>query len=268
MKSLLILLAISTGLSAKTARLDGKDVYYEISGKGAKTVVMIHGWTCDHTFWSAQIQAFSEQYKVIALDLPGHGRSAPAGAYPITLFARAVEALMRAEKVDKATLMGHSMGGAVILTFARLFPEKLAAAVLVDSFMRDAAAAAAPVSFHERFAGEAGKEARRKMVEGMFSTATTPELRERILKGMLAAPESTAVGAMKGMFEPEVWREGHSQAPALAVVANPKQITEASVRARFPNLTYRDMPGTGHFLMMEKPAEFNAIVLDWLGKQK
>ncbi|MCU0246114.1 MAG: alpha/beta hydrolase [Bryobacter sp.] len=267
MKSILILLAISTGLFAKTARLDGKDVYYETSGKGAKTVVMIHGWTCDHTFWSAQVPAFSRQYKVIALDLPGHGRSAGAEAYPVTLFARAVEAVMSEEKTGKAILMGHSMGGAVILTFARLFPSKLTGAVLVDSFMRDAAAAAMPVNFHERFAGEAGKEARRKMVEGMFSAATAPEAREHILKGMLGAPESTAMGAMKGMFEPEVWREGQSQAPALAVVANPKQITEAAVRARFPNLTYRDMPGTGHFLMMEKPAEFNALVLEWIGKQ-
>jgi pimeloyl-ACP methyl ester carboxylesterase len=51
------------------------------------------------------------------------------------------------------------------------------------------------------------------------------------------------------------------------VVANPKQITEASLRARFPNLTYRDIPGTGHFLMMEMPAEFNAIVLEWLQRR-
>lgn len=268
MRTLLIVLALSAGLIAKTAKLDGKDIYYETHGAGAKTVVMIHGWTCDHTFWSAQVPAFSKRYKVIALDLPGHGRSAGSEAYPVTLFARALEAVMSAEKVDKATLMGHSMGGAVILTFARLFPGKLEAAVLVDSFMRDASAAAMPVNFHERFAGEAGKDARRKMIEGMFSAATTPEVREQILKGMLGAPESTAVGAMKGMFEPEVWREGQSQAPALAVVANPEQLTEASARARFPNLTYRDVPGTGHFLMMEKPAEFNTIVLEWLGKRK
>lgn len=267
MRTLLIVLGLSAGLFAKTAKLDGKDVYYETNGNGAKTVVMIHGWTCDHTFWSAQVPTFSRQYKVIALDLPGHGRSAGAEAYPMTLFARAVDAVMKAEKSPKATLMGHSMGGAVILTFARLFPEKLEGVVLVDTVMRDAASASKPVNFHERFVGEAGKTARRKMIEGMFSSATAPETREHILKGMLAAPESTAVGAMKGIFEPEVWGEGHSPARALAVVANPKQLTEASIRARFPNLTYRDMPGTGHFLMMEKPAEFNALVLEWMAKQ-
>lgn len=265
MRSVVLFVALSLSLFAKTAKLDGKDVYYEVSGKAARAVVLIHGWTCDHSFWAAQIPEFSKKFKVIAVDLPGHGGSAPAEAYPSALFARAVEAVMSAEKVSKATLMGHSMGGSVILTFSRLFPQKVESVVLVDAFLREAAEASKPVTFHERFAGEQGVEARRKMVEGMFSAATTPAVREHILKVMLAAPESTAVGAMKGMFDPEVWREGQSPARALAVVANPKQIQEAPLRARFPNLTYRDLPGTGHFLMMEKPAEFNSLVLEWLG---
>jgi pimeloyl-ACP methyl ester carboxylesterase len=267
MRRILALLLISAGLFANTAKLDGGDVYYEAHGKGPRTVVLIHGWTCDHTFWREQEQALAAKYKVIALDLPGHGRSSAAREYSISLFARAVDAVMRAERAGKATLMGHSMGGAVILEFSRLFPQKLDGVVLVDAFMRDAAAAASGGKFHERFAGQEGNAARRKMVEGMFSAASTPAVREHVLSRMLAAPESTAVGAMKAMFMPEVWREGQSPVPALAVVANPRQITEASLKARFPNLTYRDMPGTGHFLMMEMPAEFNAIVLEWLQRR-
>ncbi len=70
---------ISAGLFAKTAKLDGRDVYYESQGKGARTLVLIHGWTCDHTFWDAQSPALAAKYKVLALDLPGHGRSSAAG---------------------------------------------------------------------------------------------------------------------------------------------------------------------------------------------
>lgn len=58
--------------------------------------------------------------------------------------------------------------------------------------------------------------------------------------------------------------QGRSPVPALAVVANPAQIREAALKARFPNLTYKNLPDAGHFLMMEKPAEFNTIVLEWL----
>lgn len=265
MRFALALFLIPAGLFAKTAKLDGGDVYYEAQGKGSQTLVLIHGWTCDHTFWEGQAKQLAAKYKLIAIDLPGHGRSSAAPEYPISLFARAVEAVMRAEGVAKATLMGHSMGGSVILEFSRLFPRKLDGVVLVDAFMREASAAANVPRFYERFTGEEGKAARRKMIEGMFSAATTPAVREQVLNGMLAAPEATAVGAMKGMFAPEVWREWQSPVRALAVVAHPEQITEASLKARFPNLTYRNMAGTGHFLMMEKPAEFNAIVLEWLG---
>jgi len=255
---------ISAGLFGKMARLDGRDVFYEAQGKGARTVVLIHGWTCDHTFWSGQTAALAAKYRVLAVDLPGHGRSAAADEYPMSLFARAVDAVMREEKVAKATLMGHSMGGAVILEFSRQFPAKLEAVVLVDAGMRDAASVSTASKFYERFVGEQGKTARQKMVEGMFSAASTPAVREHVMKAMLAAPENVAVGAMKGMFAPEVWRDWQSPVPALAVVANPAQIREEALKGRFPNLTYKDMPGTGHFLMMEKPAEFNAIVLEWL----
>lgn len=263
----LLLLSLSTGLFGKTVKLDGRDVFYEAQGKGSRAVVLIHGWTCDHTFWSGQIGALSQKYRVVAIDLPGHGRSAEAAAYPMSLFARAVDAAMRAERISKAVLMGHSMGGAVVLTFSRMFPEKLEAAVLVDSVMLESSAAASGVKFYERFVGEQGNAARRKMVEGMFSPASTPAVRDHVLKVMLAAPESLAVGAMKGMFDPEVWKEGSSPVPSLAVVANPAQIREAALKARFPNLAYKTLPGTGHFLMMEKPAGFNAIVLEWLGRQ-
>jgi pimeloyl-ACP methyl ester carboxylesterase len=255
---------ISAGLFGKTAKLDGRDVFYEAQGKGAKTLVLIHGWTCDHTFWSGQVAALASKYRVLAVDLPGHGRSASADEYPMSLYARAVEAVMREEKVAKAILMGHSMGGAVILEFSRQFPAKLEAVVLVDAGMRDAASAAGASKFYERFVGEQGKAARQKMVEGMFSAASTPAVREQVTKVMLSAPESVAVGAMKGMLTPEVWQEWQSSVPALAVVANPAQIREEALKARFPNLTYKNMPGTGHFLMMEKPSEFNAIVLEWL----
>lgn len=260
---ILLLAAMSGFLMAKTAEVDGKRVYYEVSGRGARTLVLIHGWTCDHTFWEAQLPALDREYKVLAVDLPGHGRSEAHADYPMSLFARAVEAVLAKEKTPKATLIGHSMGGAVMLEFSRRFPEKLQAVVLVDSFMAGPEIQA-PEKFIDSLQGPGGAEARRKMVEGMFSAATTPEAREKILKVMLAAPESLAVNAMRNMFSKETWREGRAQAPALAVVAHPEQIREEALRQRWPELTYRSMPGTGHFLMMEKPAEFNAILLEWL----
>lgn len=260
---LLFLSAGALAVHGATAVLDGRKIHYQAAGQG-KAVVLVHGWTCDHTFWAGQAPELARHYRVLALDLPGHGRSDPAPDYTMERFARSVEAVMRAERIQRATLAGHSMGGAVLLAFTRLFPGKAERLVLVDAAVMEADEAARYSNYYQRFIGEAGKAERRKFVESMYTPATSAEARAKILGVMLAAPEPVAVGAMKEMLQPAFWAPGEVGIPTLAVVANPKELSEEALRRRYPRLTYRVMPGTGHFLMMEKPGEFNALLLEWL----
>ncbi len=107
------------------AKFDKMKVHYQNYGKGDEAVIFVHGWTCNLNFWKANIPAFIDQTRVIAIDLPGHGQSEkPEIAYTMKLFALAVEAVMRDAKVTKATLVGHSMGAPVLWQFYRNFPEK------------------------------------------------------------------------------------------------------------------------------------------------
>src|SRR5258708_3535526 len=118
-------------LSAAT--LDGMKIHSTSTGKGSKTIVFVHGWTCDDTSWAGQVPALSKHYRVITLDLPGHGRSdSPKdGKFSMDLFARAVEAVRVERKVDKVILVGHSMGTPVIRQYAHLYPQHVAALVIV-----------------------------------------------------------------------------------------------------------------------------------------
>src|SRR5262245_3963598 len=76
---------------SRFATLDGAKVHYKILGHGEPTLVLVHGWTCNLGFWDAQAP-LSAQMRVVAIDLPGHGRSdQPEIAYTIPLFARAVD---------------------------------------------------------------------------------------------------------------------------------------------------------------------------------
>ena len=86
------------------------------TGKGSKTLVLVHGWTCDETSWAANVPELAKHYRVITLDLPGHGKSGSPkdGKITMDLFARAVEAVRAEQKVDKIILVGHSMGTPVI----------------------------------------------------------------------------------------------------------------------------------------------------------
>ncbi len=257
----------SLPLLAGTAVLDGSKIHYVTAGHGPTTVVLIHGWTCDHTLWEAQLEGLKNRYRVVALDLPGHGRSDPAPDYSMKRFARAVEAVMRAVKAPKAVLIGHSMGGAVMLEFARLYREKVLAIVALDAFFPDAQAAKELESWPARFQGPGAAKARAEMVRGMFTDATTAEMRRRIEAVMLGTRPEVAAGAMRGIADPSVWREDRIDVPLLEIAAATNDYdTEELLRKRFPGAAMVKVPGTGHFLHMEKPAEVNRILLGWLAK--
>ena len=93
-------------------------------------------------------------------------------------------------------------------------------------------------------------------------------MQKHILSMMLAAPESTAVGAMQATFDPSNWKGDVFQQPILGVYADHSRSGDREyMKTHFPNLDYHEIPGTGHFLMLEKPEEFNALLIAFLDKQ-
>jgi pimeloyl-ACP methyl ester carboxylesterase len=256
---------LSTSLSAADAVVDGRKVHYSVTGAGASALVLIHGWTCDSTFWSANVPDLASRYRVVAVDLPGHGQSDPAPDYSMDSFADAVSAVMSAEHIGKAALVGHSMGGAILLAFARRHPEQATALVAVDGNMIDSATAERFQVFAKSFQGPDAMATREKMIASLFSTATTPELKERIRKGMLATSPEVAAQAMMGMSSPAFWHDDTIGLPFLEIAAaNNPSATLESLQGHFPKAQLKRIEGTGHFLMMEKPAEFDQMLLDWL----
>jgi pimeloyl-ACP methyl ester carboxylesterase len=207
--------------------------------------------------------AFDDDYRVIALDLPGHGQSgSPAdGEFSMELFARAVEAVRAEAGADRIVLVGHSMGAPVIRRYALDFPERVAGLVAVDG----------PLDVRG-FGGRGGgpafavtTEMRENMIRGMFVPETPPALQQHILDMMLGAPDATAAGAMGAMFNQGAGANEVVQAPALAVVAGTADLPNAeTMRAVVPNFEATQVAGTGHFLMMEKPAEFNRLLSEFL----
>src|ERR1700733_1180935 len=133
--SLLLATSLAIGLSA--ASVDGIKIHSSTAGKGPKTVILVHGWTCDETTWNAQLPELSKEYRVITLDLPGHGQSGSPknGTLSMDLFARAVEAVRKESKADRVVVVGHSMGTPVVIQYARLYPEHTAALVFVDGLV-------------------------------------------------------------------------------------------------------------------------------------
>ena len=260
------LFALVFAAGASAASVDGMTIHSTATGSGRATVVLVHGWTCDSSSWDAQVPVLSKRYRVITLDLPGHGRSgAPKdGKFSMDLFARAVEAVRAEAHADKIVLVGHSMGAPVIRQYARLYPKHVAGLVAVDGplDMR---------GFGEGFklpslTGPDGLKTREGMIRGMFTPQTPPALQQKILDMMLKAPEATAIGAMGAMFDPSIRKSDVTSMPALAIWAgtNPQVPNADDIKKVLPNYSQTQVAGTGHFVMMEKPDEFNQLVTSFV----
>ena len=135
MRLLSLGLLLLTSLSAAT--VDGIKLHSSATGKGQRTVILVHGWTCDDTTWEKQVPALAKDYRVLTLDLPGHGKSGGPkdGQLSMDLFARAIESVRVEAKADRVVLVGHSMGTPVIVQYARNYPQHVAAMVFVDGLV-------------------------------------------------------------------------------------------------------------------------------------
>ena len=248
-------------------------VHYVTVGQGRHTIVFVHGWACDLGFWRDQVPALADQARLVLIDLPGHGQSdKPHTAYTMDFFASAVLAVMRDARVDKATLVGHSMGGAVICCVYKQAPEKVAALVSVDGLLRRPAGTPEQArKYVGQFTTPDYREHVKQFVGSFFPIPGTEALRDQVLSEVLTTPQYVMVGAMEGMFGPDQpdWALKQVNVPVLVINARSPMWNadyESYVHSLSTQTDYRMMDGVGHWLMLEKPAEFNATLTELLRK--
>jgi pimeloyl-ACP methyl ester carboxylesterase len=120
-------------MESKTVSLHGRPVAYAEAGSGP-VLLLIHGMAGTYENWQAVIEPLAQHHTVVAPDLPGHGTSAPGGGdYSLGALAAGLRDLLIALGHDRATLVGHSLGGGIAMQFAYQFPETTERLVLVSS---------------------------------------------------------------------------------------------------------------------------------------
>jgi len=116
------------------AKLNGQNISYQTFGEG-KPIVLCHGYTASSQMWSHQIPAFAENHQVIAYDARGHGlSSSPAGrqSYSLANLVEDLRVFLDYMGIQKAYLIGHSMGGATVAAFAHQYPNKTLATLICN----------------------------------------------------------------------------------------------------------------------------------------
>jgi pimeloyl-ACP methyl ester carboxylesterase len=243
---------------------DGTPISYEIYGQGEPTLVFVHGWSCDARYWRAQLPHFSKNHRVVMLDLAGHGHSGSTRSqYTMKAFGEDVQAVTEVTDSRLVILIGHSMGGLVIAEAAQLMPNRVIALIGIDTLEN----IEYPMTREELDQMIAPlkndfQTGSRQFVKEMISSGTDPLIREWILSDMSAAPSVVALSAMNEMMS--LYIEGEAakifdkvRVPVITVNGDLWPINYEANRRHMLSFDAIVLKGADHFLMMDRPQEFN-----------
>lgn len=256
--------------SSHFATLGGVRIHYTTYGTGEKALLFVHGWSSDETVWKKQAPELAKSIRVITVDLPGHGQSdRPEIAYTMDYYARALDAVLREAGVKKAILVGHSNGTPVVRQFYRRFPGETAGLVIVDGALRPFGTPEEMEKFVAPLRAPNYTENAGKFIDRITEPMKDPAEKAEVKSMMLRTPQRVAVSEMEAILDPAIWKTDKIEVPMLVVLARSPFWTadyEKFVRHLAPNTQYETFDGVSHFLMLDKPREFNETVLAFLKK--
>ncbi|MBV8855570.1 MAG: alpha/beta hydrolase [Acidobacteria bacterium] len=259
------------------AEVNGTKLYYEASGKGP-AVVLVHGGLVDSRLWDDQMGPLSKSFRVVRYDQRGFGKSAaPTGQYWPTEDLRA---LLDYLKIEKATVVGLSLGGIVAADFAFEHPERVERLVFVGSGLRGdrqppdeksmaayrALASDGPEKYFETFL----------KADLLAGVRERPQARARMRTMMLDNYKALTYlrsGLPQSPEPPTIERLNKINFPTLVVVGSLDSINLRNIADTLtngiPGARKVVIPGASHHPPVETPQEFNRVLLDFLeGKNK
>ena len=249
---------------------DGVPIHYTVQGKGEPALVFVHCWACDGNLWENQVPEFAKKYRVVTIDLPGHGKSGQGRKnWSIESFGDDVKTVVTKLDLKRVVLIGSSMGAPIALEATRRMPERVVAIVPVDSLLNvDQKVPADQLdAVVKQMQADYKGTVTSLMNQFFFSPQTPAAVRERVLREATSRPPEMAIAIMKGIFAHDpvpVLRETKVPIHAINGDHNPTNL-EAN-RKYAPQFDAVIIKDTGHYPMLENPARFNQLLTEILSK--
>ena len=244
---------------------DGVPIGYSTFGAGSPALVFVHGYSCDRSYWKEQVAPFSRDFRVVTVDLAGHGESGmERKEWSIESFGGDVSSVVEGLDLQNVVLVGHSMGSPIILEAARRLPGRVSGLVLVDTYgdFGPSWTAEEIEAFLEPFRADFIPNTR-AWVRDMFPDNADQALVEQVAKDMSAAPPDvarevleSAIMFMYGGDTTAVLK--NLDVPAFAINSD-HGLTDVKSMEHY-GIETQIISGVGHFLMMEDPDAFNSAL--------
>ncbi len=258
------MLSRQTSSEGTVSSFDGTPIHYRRGGEGKPPLVFVHGWSCDGRLWDGQLSRLARGYGVVALDLGGHGRSGRGRKdWTIPAFGGDVRAVVERLDLKEVVLIGHSMGGPVVLETARIVPQRVRAVVLVDTIhdAEFAPGSGAVDTAIEPFQADFKAAAEKFVRERLFVPASPPQVVSRVVAEISTAAPAIAVSALRHSWS-------YDPRPALREIRCPIRAINSDLfptnleanRRHAPDFEARILRGVGHYPMLEEPTRFNELL--------
>ena len=245
-----------------------KICYYDI-GNGPP-LVLVHGLGGDADQWAYSLEELRSSHRVIALELLGFGRSdKPPITYRIAGFVEVLERFLRALGIERASLLGHSLGGWIVATFALQFPQMVDKLILNDSAGIDTGWIKPPVDLNV-----STRANMRKTLEAVFynKQMVSDELVDLAYLLHLERGDGPTIRSVLQTFpvpdEKLDSKIGALKTPTLLLWGEQDALTPLQMARNFQQLIIGSrlavIPQCGHLPCLEKPAEFNQAVMNFL----
>lgn len=250
---------------------DGVSIHYKLYGNGDVPLVFVHDWCTNMTYWDKQIPSFGINYKVVTLDLAGHGKSGQDRmAWTMEAFGKDVAAVVEKLDLKQVILIGHGMGGPVILEAARLIPSRAIGLVGADSFT-DLYMKALNENQIELSLQPWREDYQFQMREfvrlSYFSPKSDHDVMKEIIFDMVKTPQRVALGALAELLRydgTDTLSEVQLSVRCVQtdLISSSFQVTEANAKSLWVDY----VEGLGHFFMIEDPLTFNRFLAGYVSE--
>ncbi len=262
-------------MNGDRSKIESHGLAYDDVGEGP-VIVLIHGYPFNRSMWTEQVAALKSHYRVLAVDLRGHGETAVTpGTSAMEDMAYDIANLLDHLEVSRAVIVGLSMGGYVALAFTRLFTLRVRGLVLVDT----RAQADTEEGRQTRMAQveKISREGMQGIADAMLpklltaeTVAKRPDIVTRVRHMMVHTPPDGAAAALRGMAQRRDQRPflPNILAPTLIIVGREDAITPAAdseyMHQEISGSRLEIIDGAGHVSNIERPTQFNDALLKFL----
>ena len=232
--------------------------------QSGRELVLIHGWCSNKFHWNPQIDFFKNGFRVIAMDLRGHGASsAPDGGYSFSNFASDINYLLNDLGVKHPIIFGHSMGGAIAIHLAVVFGHNAKGLVMVDGSL-NIAEHESKIESNDRIRNFKQNDSSSEIADrygSFFSHMNDASLGKMIIKDAVKTPEHVAYASLLALYRDDVINVGKSiKVPALYIANAYSPRSSEEVKKFVPNSNFAQVVHAGHFLHLEDIEQANAIL--------